>query len=152
MCSSDLSIPCLSPHPQRIDLRRLRLHRHTQCERGQHSDDGNEPDGVRHAGLSAQDDVMSDPILPLASGGFFRITPVRKVIVSDPLYLLEPSLDIEMTGPRVLIYGKKRVTLASEAVRTRQASDSRRNESGRRFVGPASHKQCPAPAGPRSWF
>jgi len=76
---------------------------------------------------------MSDPILPLASGGFFRITPIREVIVSDPPYLLEPSLDIEMTGPRVLIYGKKRVTLASEAVRTRQASDSRRNESGRRL-------------------
>ena len=55
---------------QRVDLRRLRLHRHTQCERGQHSDDGNEPDGVRHAGLSAQDDVMSDPMLPLAGRGY----------------------------------------------------------------------------------
>ena len=32
--------PCLRPHPQRIDLR---------------------PGGVRHAGLSAQSDVMSDP-------------------------------------------------------------------------------------------
>ena len=61
-----LSIPCLSTLPQRIRLRRLRLHRRTLCERGQHSDDGNEPDGVRHAGLSVHGDVMSDPILLLA--------------------------------------------------------------------------------------
>jgi hypothetical protein len=46
---------------------------------------------------------MSDPILLLAGRGLFHITPVRKVIVSDPPYLLEPSLNIEMTGPRVLL-------------------------------------------------
>ena len=48
---------------QRVDLRR------TSGERDQH-DDGDEPGGVRHAGLSAQDDVMSDPILPLAGRRF----------------------------------------------------------------------------------
>ena len=65
-----VSLTCLSSHPQRIDIRRLRLHRHTHCERGQDGDDGNEPGGVRHAGLSAQDDVMSDPILLPASRRF----------------------------------------------------------------------------------
>ena len=51
-------------------------------ERGQHSDNGNEPDGVRHAGLSAHDDVMLDSILPLAGRGFnagLRLTRVRGV-------------------------------------------------------------------------
>ena len=45
---------------QRVDLRR------TSGERDQH-DDGDEPGGVRHAGLSAQDDLMSDPD-PTAGG------------------------------------------------------------------------------------
>ena len=43
------------------------LHRHTDGERDQ-DDDGDEPGGVRHAGVSAHDDVMSDPILLLAGG------------------------------------------------------------------------------------
>ena len=55
------SNPCLRTHPQRIDLRRLRLHRRTDGERDQDGDGGDEPGGGRHAGLSAQDDVMSDP-------------------------------------------------------------------------------------------
>ena len=63
-----LSIPCLSTHPQIIDQRRLRLHRRTDAERGQHSDDGEDPGGVLHAGVSAQNDGMSDPILLLAGG------------------------------------------------------------------------------------
>ncbi len=60
-----LSVPLLGPRPQIIDERRLRLHRPTQHERDQDGD-GGDPDGVRHAGVSAHDDVMSDPILPLA--------------------------------------------------------------------------------------
>ena len=55
-----LSITGLSTHPQRIDFRRLRLHRRTDGERDQ-DDGGNEPGGVRHADLLAHDDVMSDP-------------------------------------------------------------------------------------------
>ena len=57
-------------HPQRIDLRRLRLHRHTQCERGRPSGDDGEPGNVRHTGLSAHDDVMEDPILLLTGRRF----------------------------------------------------------------------------------
>jgi hypothetical protein len=49
------------------DLRRLRLHRRTDAERDQDGD-GDEPGGVRHAGLSAQEDVMSNPILLLTGG------------------------------------------------------------------------------------
>jgi hypothetical protein len=47
------SITCLSTHPQRIDLRRLRLHRRTD-ERDQDGDDGYEPDGVRHKDVSGR--------------------------------------------------------------------------------------------------
>jgi hypothetical protein len=47
----------------------LRLHRRTDAERDQDGD-GDEPGGVRHAGLLAQEDVMSDPILLLAGSRF----------------------------------------------------------------------------------
>ena len=47
-----LSIACLRTRPQRIELRRLRLHRRTDGERDQDGD-GGEPGGVRHAGLLA---------------------------------------------------------------------------------------------------
>jgi hypothetical protein len=40
------------------------------AERDQDGDGGNEPGGVRHAGVSAHDDGMSDPILPLAGRRF----------------------------------------------------------------------------------
>ena len=60
-------ITLLGTRTQRIDLRRLHHARHVQQhERGQHSDGGNEPGGVRHVGLSTQSDVVPDPILPLA--------------------------------------------------------------------------------------
>ncbi len=55
-----LGVTLLCTHPQRIDLRRLRLHRRTDGERGQNGD-GNEPSGMRHAGVSAQEDGMSNP-------------------------------------------------------------------------------------------
>ena len=61
-------------------LRRLSLHRHTQHELGQHSDDGDEPGGVRHAGVSAQADVMSDPILPLVQSEFNALSTHRRKV------------------------------------------------------------------------
>jgi hypothetical protein len=56
-----VSITGLRTHPHRIVERRLRLRRRTQYERDQDGDGGNEPGGVRHAGVSAHGDVMSDP-------------------------------------------------------------------------------------------
>ena len=44
--------------------------------------DSNEPGGVRHAGVSADDDVMSDPILLLAGRGFNLRRP-RRTAQSD---------------------------------------------------------------------
>jgi hypothetical protein len=70
----------LSTRPQCIDLRRLRLH--TQCERDQDGD-GGEPGGVYHAGLLAQEDVMSDPILLLAGRDRYEKKRVAKSPVPD---------------------------------------------------------------------
>ena len=65
----------------------MRLHRHTDGERDEDGD-GNEPGGVRHAGLSAQSDVMSDPdptpgwqAIQCESS---RLTRVRGVPVAPP--------------------------------------------------------------------
>ncbi len=68
--------------PQRINLRRLRLHRRTDAERDQDGD-GDDPGGVRHTGLSAQSDVMSDPILPLAGRNRYEKKQVAKSPVPD---------------------------------------------------------------------
>ena len=62
---------------------RLRLHRRTD-ERDQDGD-GGEPDGVRHTGVSAQSDVVSDPILPLAGRNRYEKKRVAKSPVPDPL-------------------------------------------------------------------
>jgi len=56
------------------------LHRHTDGERDQ-DDDGDEPGGVRHAGLLAHGDVMSDPILPLADRNCYK----KKRIAGSPV-------------------------------------------------------------------
>ena len=44
---------------------------------------GDEPGGVRHAGLSAHGDVMSDPILPLAGRNRYEKKRVAKNPVPD---------------------------------------------------------------------
>jgi len=77
-----LSITCLRTRPQRIDLRRLRLHRRTDGERDQDGD-GGEPGGVRHASLLAQSDVMSNPILLLAGRNRYEKQRVASSPVPD---------------------------------------------------------------------
>ena len=61
---------------------RLRLHRRTSHERDQDGD-GDEPGGVRHTGLSAQSDVMSDPILLVAGRNRYEKKRVTKSPVPD---------------------------------------------------------------------